>query len=55
MEQNLDMLKGISSVAWQHINLYGCYKFNKKQESIDMSEIIQELIQSKVILVVDLK
>jgi len=44
MEQGSDMLKRISPVAWQHINLYGRYEFNKKQESIDMTEIIQELI-----------
>lgn len=55
MERDSDMLKRISPIAWQHINLYGRYEFNKKQESIDMSEIIQELIQSKVIPSVDLK
>ncbi|MFT9598937.1 Tn3 family transposase [Mesobacillus sp.] len=48
MELDSDMLKRVSPVAWQHINLYGRYEFNKKQESIDMSEIIQELIQSRL-------
>lgn len=55
MGQDSDILKRISPVAWQHINLYGRYEFNKKQESIDMSEIIQELIQSKVIPGIGLK
>lgn len=48
-----DMLKRVSPVAWQHINLYGRYEFNKKQDSIDMSAIIQELVQTKVIPDVD--
>lgn len=47
--QELDVMKQISPVAWQHINLYGRYEFNKQQESIDMDAIIQELAQSKVI------
>ncbi|MED1304753.1 hypothetical protein P4U65_30485 [Bacillus pacificus] len=42
-------LKQISPVAWQHINLYGRYEFNKQQESVDMDAIIQELAQSKLI------
>ena len=55
MEQDSDMLKRIAPVEWQQINLYGRYEFNKKQESIDMTEIIQKLIQSKAIPGVDLK
>ncbi|WP_446715889.1 hypothetical protein [Bacillus sp. OTU2372] len=55
MEQGSDMLKRIAPVEWQHINLYGRYEFNKKQESIDMTEIIQKLIQSKAIPGVVLK
>lgn len=55
MGEDLDMLKRVSPVAWQHINLYGRYEFNKKQDSIDMSAIIQELVQTKVIPDVDLK
>jgi TnpA family transposase len=47
--QDSDMLKKISPVAWQHINLYGRYEFNKQQESIDMDAIIQELAQSETI------
>lgn len=47
--QNSDMMKRISPVAWQHINFYGRYEFNKNQESIDMGAIIHELLQSQVI------
>ena len=48
--QDSDMLKRISPVAWQHINLYGRYEFNSSQEMINMDEIIQELAQSKAII-----
>jgi hypothetical protein len=47
--QDSDMLKRIYPVAWQNINLYGRYEFNSGQESINMNEIIQELVQSKTI------
>ena len=41
--QDSDVLKHISPVAWQHINLYGRYEFNKSPESINMDEIIEKL------------
>ncbi|MEX5523157.1 Tn3 family transposase [Bacillus cereus] len=47
--QSSDMLKQISPVAWQHINLYGRYEFNSNQEMINIDQIIQELAQSKAI------
>jgi hypothetical protein len=47
--QGSDMIKQISPVAWQHVNLYGGNEFNTQQESVNMDEIIQELAQSKVI------
>lgn len=47
--QDSDVLKRISPVAWQHINLYGRYEFNKSQENINMEAIIEELAQLKVI------
>lgn len=47
--QSSDMLKQVSPVAWQHINLYGRYEFHSNQEMINMDEIIQELAQSKAI------
>lgn len=44
-----DVMKQISPVAWQHINFYGKYEFNIRQEPVDMDTIIQELAQSKFI------
>ena len=44
-----DVLKQTSPVAWQHINLYGHYEFNKSQDSINMDAIIQKLAQQKMI------
>jgi len=46
--QGADMLKQVSPVAWQHINLYGRYEFNKNPEFINIDAIIQELAQLKV-------
>lgn len=43
--QDSDDLKQISPVAWQHINLYGRYEFNKNPQSINMEEIIYKLSQ----------
>lgn len=43
-----DVLKQISPVAWQHINLYGCYEFNKRAEFINMEAIIDELAQLQI-------
>ena len=42
------LLKQVSPVAWQHINLYGRYEFSKRPELINMDEIIQELAQVPV-------
>jgi TnpA family transposase len=47
--QDSDVLKQISPVAWQHVNLYGRYEFNKQQDSVDMDAIIHDLNQSKAI------
>jgi TnpA family transposase len=47
--QDPEILKQISPVVWQHINLFGRYEFNKQQEFLDMEEIIRELVQSKLI------
>jgi len=47
--KDLDVLKHISPVAWQHINLYGRYEFNKNPEPINMNVIIQELAQFQVL------
>lgn len=39
------MLSLVSPVAWQHINFYGRYEFNKKPEFIDMKGILNQLMQ----------
>jgi TnpA family transposase len=41
--QGATLLKQISPVAWQHINLYGRYEFSKSPEIIDFDAIVQEL------------
>ena len=46
--EDADMLKRISPVAWQHINLYGRYEFNKNPEVINMDDIIEEISQLKI-------
>ena len=38
-----DLLKQISPVAWQHINLHGRYDFSKQPEDINMDDIIERL------------
>lgn len=44
-----DALKRISPVAWQHINFYGHYEFNKYPEPVNMDAIIQRLAQLETI------
>ena len=41
--QGAALLKQISPVAWQHINLFGRYEFRKSPEFIDFDAIVQEL------------
>lgn len=38
-------LSQVSPVAWQHINFYGHYEFNRRPEVIDMKAILQQLVQ----------
>ncbi|UBF30797.1 transposase (plasmid) [Kovacikia minuta CCNUW1] len=38
-------LSQVSPVAWQHINFYGRYEFNRQPELIDMQAIPQQLMQ----------
>jgi hypothetical protein len=40
--QGAALLKQVSPVAWQHINLFGRYEFGRRPELIDMNSIIQE-------------
>ena len=46
--QGAALLKQVSPVAWQHINLYGRYEFSKSPETIDICAIVQELSQVPV-------
>ena len=44
--QGVEVLKQISPVAWQHINLYGRYEFRKCAQPIDLDDIVRQLTQS---------
>ncbi len=46
--QGAALLKQVSPVAWQHINLYGRYEFRKAPEAIDIEAIVQALSQVSV-------
>ncbi|HLB86326.1 MAG TPA: transposase, partial [Terriglobales bacterium] len=41
--QGVALLKLVSPVAWQHINLYGRYEFSKSPEMIDIDAMVREL------------
>lgn len=41
--QGTDLLKQVSPIAWQHINIHGRYEFSKRPENININAIIQEL------------
>jgi len=42
----IDILKQVSPVAWQHINMYGRYEFNTKGNAVDLKEILETLKNS---------
>jgi TnpA family transposase len=46
--QEIEQLKRISPIAWQHINIHGRYEFNKPSENINMDTIVQELVHLPV-------
>jgi TnpA family transposase len=46
--QGAALVKQVSPVAWQHINLYGRYEFRKGPEAINLRELVQELAQVPV-------
>jgi TnpA family transposase len=41
--QQIEQLKRVSPVAWQHINFYGRYEFTKLLEPVDVDSIVQRL------------
>jgi TnpA family transposase len=48
-----NLLKQISPIAWQHINLHGRYEFSKQPENINMDDIIERLAQIKITELMD--
>ena len=39
----IEIIKQISPMAWQHINFMGRYEFNQQKEEINIAEIIKEI------------
>ena len=35
----IEMMRGISPVAWQHVNLFGTFEFNDAMSEIDLDEL----------------
>jgi TnpA family transposase len=52
-EAGAALLKQVSPVAWQHINLHGRYEFNKTPTEIDINAIIHQLSQLPLPQVLD--
>jgi len=46
--QGTEILKRISPVAWQHVNLFGRYEFRKRSEPLNIDSIVQKLAQVSV-------
>lgn len=46
--EGIKLLKQVSPIAWQHINLHGRYEFNNQPKPIDMNAIIQKLAQARI-------
>jgi TnpA family transposase len=44
--ENAERIKQVSPVAWQHINLYGRYEFQKNPDPINLNEIIRQLMEN---------
>ena len=38
-KEALEILKGISPVAWQHVNLYGTFEFTKSRTKVDIDAL----------------
>ncbi len=51
--QGADLLKQISPIAWQHINLHGRYEFSNGPEDINMDDMIEQLAQIQVTEVIN--
>jgi hypothetical protein len=40
-EKSLEKIKKISPIAWQHINVYGTYKFSGTPVSVDIEKLLK--------------
>ncbi len=47
-ERGAALLRQVSPVAWQHVNLHGRYECRKSPEAIDIQAIVEELAQLSV-------
>jgi hypothetical protein len=43
-----DLVKEVSPVAWQDINLYGRYEFRQQPAPVDVEEIVRELADVQI-------
>jgi hypothetical protein len=46
--QGAALVKQVSPVAWQHVNLYGRYEFRKQPEPVHVDEIVRELAEIRI-------
>ena len=46
--QGTALVKKVSPVAWQHINLHGRFEFKKSSKAIDINALVQELAQIQI-------
>jgi len=42
-EKEMEIINNISPIAWQHINLYGLYQFQKTPSKIDWKDFIEKI------------
>jgi TnpA family transposase len=47
-DKQVQLLRRVSPVAWQHINLHGRYEFNKPPQMIDVTSLVQLLAQHDI-------
>jgi TnpA family transposase len=46
--QGTALVKKVSPVSWQHINLHGRFEFKKSSKAIDINALVQELAQIQI-------
>ena len=47
-QKEADLIKRISPIAWQNVNVLGRFEFQKQQNVVDIEEMIQ-LLEQKII------